>query len=276
MSQHFLHYSDAVEVVPEDENETIDNILASMHRLSDRTEKQCGHPIRTSHAKSHGIAVGELAVSDGLPEPLRQRLFARAGRYPVVARLTNVPGEIVSDAVSTQRGLAIKILGVEGEMLPGHAGENTQDFVLDTGNRFASANAKEFLATHLALEHMPQVPEPVKEAASKVSFATNKALHAFGGDSAHMDFIGHPRIHPLAEAYFTQAPIRYGDHVAKLAVVPVSLAQLALKDDVLDTAHDENALRTTTVDYLRNNDAVLRTPPRNGARTRVPIRPWRA
>ncbi len=257
MSNSFVRYSDTAEVVPEGESEAINKILESMHRLSDRTEKQYGHAIRVSHAKSHGVAVGELVVSDGLPEELRQGLFANPSRYPVIARLANVPGEIISDAVSTQRGLSIKILGVEGEMLPGHTGETTQDWVLDTGNRFGAANAKEFLAQHLLMEHAPQMPEPIKEGVSKASYATNKALHAVGGDSAHLDFFGSPRIHPMAEAYFSQAPIRYGDYIAKLAVVPVAPAQLALEKDVLDTAKDENALRTATVNYLRDQDAVF-------------------
>ncbi len=257
MSDSYVRYSEDVEVIPEDESQTIDKILASMHRLSDRTQAKYGHAIRVSHAKSHGAAAGELVVADDLPEPLRQGLFAKPGRYAVMARLANVPGEIISDAVSTQRGLALKVLGVEGEMLPGHVGESTQDFVLDTGNRFAAANAKEFLATHLLLEHAPQIPEGAKETVSKTSFAANKALHAVGGDSAHLDFVGHPRIHPLAEAYFTQAPIRYGNYLAKLAVIPVTPAQIALEKDVLDTADDENALRTATVDYLRGQDAVF-------------------
>ncbi|MGI4790238.1 MAG: catalase family protein [Janthinobacterium lividum] len=257
MSSSFVPYSDSVEVVSEDETETIDKILESMHRLSDRTQKKEGHAIRVSHAKSHGFAVGELAVLDDLPGSLRQGLFAKPSRYSVIVRLANVPGEITSDAVSTQRGLAFKILGVEGEMLPGHTGESTQDFVLDTGSRFGPANVKEFLATHLGLEHAPQVPEVVKETVSKVSFAANKALHTVGGDSGRLDVYGHPRIHPLTEAYFTQAPIRYGDYIAKLAVVPVSPAQLALETEVLDTAKDENALRTATVQYLRGQDAVF-------------------
>ncbi len=253
----YVRYSDDVEVVPKDENETIDKILESMHRLSGRTEKQYGHAIRVSHAKSHGVAVGELVVMDGLPEPLAQGLFAHPGAYSVIARLANVPGEIISDSVSTQRGLSIKVLGVTGEMLPEHSGEITQDWVLDTGDRFAAKDAKEFLATHLLIEHNPQIPVPVKEAVSKVSLATNEALHAVGADSAHLDFFGSPRIHPLAEAYFSQAPIRYGDYIAKLAVVPVAPEQLALENDVLDTSKDPNALRTATVSYLREYDAVF-------------------
>ncbi len=257
MQNPFVPYTDSVEVIADDENETIDKILDSMHRLSGRTQKEYGHAIRVSHAKSHGAAVGELTVLDGLPEPLRQGLFATPKTYSVIVRLANVPGEIVSDAISTQRGLAIKILGVEGEMLPANLGEHTQDWVLDTGTRFGPANVKEFLATQLNLEHAPQVPEIVKETASKAAFAANKILHAVGVDSGRLDVFGHPRIHPLAEAYFSQAPLRYGNYIAKLGIIPVSPAQVALEDDVLDTKEDENAMQTATVQYLREQDAVF-------------------
>ena len=253
----YVPYSASVEVIPDNEHEVIDQILQSMHRLSDRNQKkQNGHAVRVSHAKSHGFAAGTLEVLDGLPEELRQGLFAVPKRYDVMARLANVPGEIVSDAISTQRGLSFKVLGVDGEKLPGHAGD-TQDFVMDTGSRFGAKDAKEFLATQLVLEHGPQIPDGLKEAVSKVSFAANKALHAIGKDSAHLDLYGSPRIHPLAEAYYTQVAIRYGDYVAKLVAVPTTPDQLALENDVLDTAKDPDALRTATVSYLRDHDAVF-------------------
>jgi len=257
MSQVFLPYSPEVETVPEDEGETIDAILQSMHRLSARTREQVGHTIRVSHAKSFGAAVGVLEVLDGLPEELRQGLFGKRARFDVVARLANVPGEIMTDAVSTQRGFSIKVIGVEGEMLPGHAGEVTQDFVLDTGNRFAAPTAAAFLLTHRGLEHAPQMPEAVKQAVSRASRATNAVLHVVGADSANLDFFGHPRVHPLSEAYYTQAPIRYGDYVAKLAVVPVAAAQQALEGEALDTGDDPDALRTATVQFLQAQDAVF-------------------
>ena len=53
---------------------------------------------------------------------------------------------------------------------------------------------------------------------SATSRATNAALNAVGLNSANLDFFGHPPFHPLAEAYYTQAPLRYGNYVAKLAV----------------------------------------------------------
>lgn len=257
MSRDYLRYSDAVEVVPPDEEETIAKILQSMHRLFARTREQYGRPIRVSHAKSHGVAVGEMVVLGGLLPHLRQGLFARPARYPVIVRLANVPGELLGDQVITQSGFAFKILGVEGEMLPGHAGEVTQDFVLDTGNRFAAADAKAFLLTHRGLEHAPQMPEVLKAGMAQASRLANKALHAMGGDSPRLDFFGHPRIHPLAEAYFSQAAIRYGDFIAKLVVVPTGLEQQKLDHTALDTKRDRDALRTATTSFLREHDAVF-------------------
>ena len=258
MSQAYVRYSDDVESVASDEAETVDHILASMRRIDEQTRaKEGGHAVRTSHAKSHGVAVGELTVLDGLPEPLRQGLFARAATYPVIVRLSNVPGEIVPDAVNTQRGFAFKVLGVAGEMLPAHAGETTQDFVLENGDRFTVSDIKTFLAFQLGLEPAPRIPGPVKVAVSSAARLANEALHAVNVESPNLDFLGHPRIHPLAEAYFTQAPIRYGDYIAKLAVVPVAPGQLALSDAKLDEKNDPNALRTATVGYLRDNDAAF-------------------
>ncbi|RZK27887.1 MAG: catalase, partial [Hymenobacter sp.] len=65
------------------------------------------------------------------------------------------------------------------------------------------------------------------------------------------------RIHPLAEAYYSQVPLRYGSYIAKLEVVPVSAAQQALADAgvKVDGDKDPNALRTATVGYLREHDA---------------------
>lgn len=249
----YVRYSDDVEVRRPGEEETIDRIIAAMTRESGITAERYSHAVRASHAKSHGLLKGELRVLDGLPEPLRQGLFAAPRTYPVIVRLANVPGEILDDSVATQRGMAIKVLDVRGEMLPGHEGEGTQDFVLDTGTRFPNADAAGFLATILGLEQATRAPQVVKKAVSKVSRAANAALEAVGAGSATLDFFGHPPRHPLAEAYFTQAPIRYGDHIAKLGVFPASPGLEGLAD--IDPSQDPDALRTATVAYFRQHPA---------------------
>jgi hypothetical protein len=258
MTNQYVRYSPDVEKIPDDEAETINNILASMHRLNDLTREMYGHNVRVSHGKSHGLAVGELTVMDNLPEHLAQGLFAKGATYPIIVRLANVPGEIISDAVNTQRGFAFKILDVDGPKIAGHEGQTTQDFVLDSGTSyFPNPDAKAFLLQHRLIEHAPQMPTGFKEAVSDISRVTDKALNAVGMDSAKLDFLGDSRIHPLAEAYYSQAPIRYGDYIAKLVVVPISAAQKALAnaDVEVDGDKDPNALRTATVGYLRDNEA---------------------
>ena len=249
----FVRYSEGVETIPAGEAQTIDAILASMHRLGGRNRTEDGRAVRVSHGKSHGLAIGELTVPDDLPAPLAQGVFRPGASYPVIARLANVPGEIDTDSVATQRGLSLKLLGVEGEKLPGHA-DTTQDFVLDSGNRFAAGTAAQFLTNHRLLEHAPQIPGAFKAVVSTAAQAINRLLHQAGSDSPTLDFFGHSRVHPLAEAYFTQAPIRYGDYLAKLAVVPVSPAQRALDGMSVDL-DDPDALRTATVGFLRAQDA---------------------
>ena len=83
-------------------------------------------------------------------------------------------------------------------MLPAHAGERTQDFVLDTGKVFIAPGAKTFLAQITATEIATPLPEGVKAAVSTASRAANKVLHVVGLDSANLDFYGHPALHPLA------------------------------------------------------------------------------
>lgn len=259
MSSNYVPYSPSVETFKDDEEKTFNDIIASMQRLDERTREQYSHHVRVSHGKSHGLAVGELTVLGDLPEPLAQGLFAQAATYPIIVRLANVPGEIVTDAVNTQRGFAFKVLGVEGPKIMGHEGQTTQDFVLDSGTTyFPMPDANAFLLQHRTLiEHAPQLPTVLKEAVSSVARVANEALNAVGADSAKLDFFGDSRIHPLAEAYYSQAPLRYGKYIAKLEVVPVSAAQQALanSDVEVDGGKDPNALRTATVSYLREHDA---------------------
>jgi hypothetical protein len=251
----FVGYHDDVEEIGSDEQETFDRIIEAMASGGRITRERYGRSVRTSHAKAHGILKGELRVLEKLPPELRQGLFAEAQTYPVVARLSHVPGEFLDDRrVSTPRGMSLKIIGVEGEMLPGHEGEVTQDWVLDTGKVFIAPTAKVFLAQITATEMAMPLPEGVKQAVSATSRAANAALNAVGLNSANLDFYGHPFNHPLAEAYYSQCPFRYGDYIAKLRVRP----DMPRLNDLLRagfTPADENGLRTAVVEYFRHNPA---------------------
>ncbi len=250
-----LRYTPDIEQPAPDEQEAIDGIIAGMTQQSQTVEQRDGQAVRASHAKSSACVVGELTVLADLPPELAQGLFAKAGTYAAAIRFAQGPGERLGDRVSTHRGMAIKLFGVHGEMLPGHAG-TTQDFVLATGTTFPSGTAKGFLRDGTVIGKSTALPEGAKSAVASAARGFNRVLHAFGGQSALADFFGHPFSHPLSESYFSQAPVRYGDFVAKLAAVPVAPAQLALSDWRLDPQQDEDGFRHAATAFFRTSEAV--------------------
>ena len=101
------------------------------------------------------------------------------------------------------------------------------------------------------------LPEGVKSAVSSTMRNFNRLLHAFGTESPLADFFGHPFSHPLSDSYFSQAPIRFGDHVAKLGAAPASGAQAALRDWRLEPHTDEDGFRHAAVEFFRQHEAVF-------------------
>lgn len=97
----------------------------------------------------------------------------------------------------------------------------------------------------------------MKRAVSATAHGFNRVLHAFGSESALADFFGHPFSHPLSESYFSQVPLRFGDYVAKLAVVPVAPAQLGLVDWRLEPQADEDGFGHAAVTFFREHEAVF-------------------
>ncbi|CAO4132479.1 catalase family protein [Methylorubrum extorquens] len=253
-----IRYHDGIETLSPDDYETIDRIIAAMTHESEITAKRYGHAVRASHAKISGVAVGTLEILPDLPPELAQGLFATPGTHSVIVRFAQGPGELLKDRVSTHRGMAIKVLGVEGDKLPGHEAP-TQDFVFATGPVFPNPDAKGFLGSMKQLEAGTSAPEAVKAAVSRSARALDGVVQSVTGESSPLlDFFGHVPHHPLAEPYYSQAALRYGDHVAKLGAFPASPAQAALADARLDTdREDGNVFRHAVLSYLAGSEAVF-------------------
>jgi len=253
----YLPYRDDIETPEPGEQESIDGIIQGMTQESQTVEKRDGHAVRASHAKSTACVIGEMVVAADLPPELAQGLFANAGTFDVAVRFAQGPGEKLADRVSTHRGMSIKIFDVEGDRLPGHDAP-TQDFVLASGTTFPAGTAAGFLSQAKKIGMTVPMPEGVKSAAASVARNINAVLNAVtGSPSPTLDFYGHPFSHPLAEAYFSQCPIRYGDHVIKLGAFPVAAEQRALDDWRLDPHQDEDGFRHAAIDYFNRTDAVF-------------------
>ncbi len=251
-----VRYGDAIETLSYDEDAVTADIIAAMMRESRTVAERDGRTVRASHAKSTCLVTGTLAVLPDLPEPLRQGLFAAARSYPVLMRFAQGPGEVLSDSVSTHRGVGIKVLGVDGARLPGHDGA-TQDFVLATGPAFAQSDARSFLSAMKGVERATGLPEAAKGAVSSTARVLNAGLNALGGDSPTLGFFGHTRRNPLADAYYSQAALRHGDYVAKIGLFPISPELIALIDRTLDTGSDRDAFRHAAVDHVRRHGAAF-------------------
>lgn len=246
-----IRFNDSLEHVEADESQTEEQLIQSLTKINQTTLEHEKHANRSVHAKSHALLTGELIVDADLPPELAQGIFARPGTYPLAMRLSTVPGDILDDSVSTPRGMAIKILGVDGERLPGSEGDTTQDFVMVNGPAFSAPNAKKFAGTIKLLSTTTDRAEGAKKALSAVLRGTEKVIEAFGGQSPTLIALGgQPETNPLGDTYFSQAPIRFGDYVVKVSVAPRSPNLTALTKAALDVNGRPNGLRDAMVEHF--------------------------
>ncbi|MGF6770101.1 hypothetical protein P3T18_002580 [Paraburkholderia sp. GAS199] len=251
-----LRFDRSFEQIPEDEAETTRELVETLHSIIETTYKDYGHAVRGVHAKSHGLLQGELQVLDNLPPALAQGAFARAGTFPVVLRLSTNPGDILDDSVSTPRGLALKMIGVEGERLPGSEGQVTQDFVMVNAPAFTVATPKKFLGTLKLLAKTTDKAPGLKKALSAVLRGAEAAVEALGGESGALKSLGgHPETHILGETFYTCVPFLYGPYYAKLSVAPVSPELTALTHAPLDMNGKPNGLRDAVNEFFATQGA---------------------
>ena len=246
-----LRFSPEYEHPEPDEARTLADINEQMHRIQVTTYADGGKPIRSVHAKSHGLLVGELRVPAALPPHLAQGIFARPGTLPVVIRLSTTPGDILPDNVSTPRGMAIKIVGVEGARLPGSEGDVTQDFVLVDGPAFLNPDARSFARGLKLLAATTDKAEGTKQVLSAALRGLESVVEAVGGHSATLAALGgHPATNPLGETYYSQVPVLFGEYFGKICVRPVTPALQALHKAPVDLKDKPDALRDAVAAYF--------------------------
>ena len=241
-----IRYLPAVEDIKPDEAQTIESLKQVFDTILETTASDYRHAVRSVHAKAHAILEGTLTVADGLPPELAQGLFARSGRqHKAYLRISTNAGDLLEDAISLPRGLALKVLDVEGERLPEAEG-STQDFVMVNGPVFQTKTAKEFLGNLKMLAKTTDRMEGAKKVMSKVLRGVNTALEAVGIESSKVQSLGGaPNVDPLGETYYSVTPFRYGDFIAKFSVQPVSPDLTRLTGRIIDASGRPDAIRET-------------------------------
>lgn len=249
-----LSYDAAYETPEEDEQQTTQALIEALQSISDVTARDHGHGYRSVHIKSHGLLKGKLTVSPNLPPELKQGMFANEQVYEAVIRLSTSPGDFLDDSVSTPRGFALKVIGVEGERLQGDPDENTQDFLMVSGPAFVNKDAKGFLSGLRLLAKTTNRFPGLKRVISTVLRGLETVIESLGGESATIKGMGgYPPTHILGEQFFTQVPVLYGPYMAKLSIRPANQALKALMGKHVNTNDVPDALRQAVNAFFLTN-----------------------
>lgn len=87
--------------------------------------------LRDAHAKGHGCVKGEFAVRRDVPDDLKVGVFKEERTFKTWLRYSNGNSEVRYDWKRDARGMAIKLIGVEGrKLVPEFPEQSTQDFVM--------------------------------------------------------------------------------------------------------------------------------------------------
>ncbi|HEX5109546.1 MAG TPA: hypothetical protein VFV95_13930 [Vicinamibacterales bacterium] len=173
-------------------------------------EKQAPtHVQRDAHPKMHGCVQAELVVRAVDPQ-YAHGLFAKPGTHRAWVRFSNA-FENHHDLKNEPRGLAIKVLDVQGERVAPVDEENsTQDFILVTYGAFFLRDPNDYL------EFLPAV----KEGSLSVAWFFLKRFSRWRGGWALFRSGAVLARSPLALEYFSQTPYKLGSGTVKLKAVP--------------------------------------------------------
>ncbi|XID74564.1 catalase family protein [Alkanindiges sp. WGS2144] len=250
----YYPYSPDVEVKAPNEDELIDRIVTSMSRVNTRAFDKHRHATRDAHAKSHGIVKGYLEIYDHLPEHLAQGLFASPKRYPVVIRYSTAFGQIKDDDIPSAYGMAVKVIGVEGEkILPEHQNEVTQDFLLVNFPVIPFGHVKAYWNMQRVAELQDNTPNFLKELGDSLTKPIGAIAGAVIPKTSILKTMG--TLHILGETFYSMAAIRYGDYIAKISAAPLSPAVTELTGKTMELDGRPSGIRDLVVDFFNRSGA---------------------
>ena len=291
------------ETVPTGETSEIDETSALTVTLQDKRaqqdESQEGRLLRGVHAKSHGCVRAEFVVRDDIEEKYRLGLFTRPGKkHSAWIRFSNASVLREDDLKANEkgvrqngsRGMAIKVLDVEGEMLSLDNGQSNQDFLMINTPEFAFANVRDYLRLNRILERSPkgdvatpyffpaaraQLGEPVEGEPAEVTGArqflqtaieqdpllNNLSNHdlkgTFASAAVAAKIVQQTVRNPMQVQYFGAAPFLFGaDQVMKFSAAPCTATPQAEFAEITADNPSRNYLREVLGETMNGKQEV--------------------
>ena len=251
----YVRYQEDLERPFPDEEELVRRVVAAMERANRQVAAKHRHGLRDAHAKSHGILAGELRIEPDLPEHLAQGLFAAPRSHPVIVRFSTSPGDLRSDRVPVQRGLAIKVIGVNGPRAIDD-GATTQDFLLVNHPTLPFGTIGEYAELQKLLQRQPRQSDLRQRVTRLGARVAARVLSRLGRPlSPVLELLATANTHILGETFHSMAALRYGDHVAKISAAPRSAEVRALTGRPVGRRAGESALRDLVTDFFTHHSA---------------------
>lgn len=254
---NYLPYTDDIEIIPGDEAEAIQRVLQTLEVILARGHTKSGQFLADVHVKTHGYAQGEFNILPNLPDELSQGLFGLDGTYAAMIRFSNSAGQIQSDAIPDGRGMAVKVLGVTGEMVQLDEQHGpTQDFMMINHPAFFAGNVNDVL----------RLVQVLVNAGDSSLAALQGVLTGGDWNPLHWHWremlnvarvVGHVPTHPASITYFSMAPIRYGKYVAKYRMKPIGDHLDSYLSLITRFSTDADAMRLALEETLRAQEVLF-------------------
>jgi hypothetical protein len=200
------------------------------------------------HAKIHAGFIAEFQVLADLPEHARHGVFAAPRTFPAVMRFSNGDSHINPDGKREPRGIAIKLIRVEGrKLLPGKEDAVTQDF-LATSHSVTSTVRD--VTQFIAFVKANRLPKPLMFARMIFTLGPSETWRIV---TALNRTVLHSDVRSMATEEFSgTAPIKFGPYAVKFTIRPAQ-GTTATTDRRLTN----DFLREELADRLRKADLVF-------------------
>jgi hypothetical protein len=260
-----------LEMIPPDESQQIQHIVELTLKQLQMRYLGRAQVRRGVHAKDHGCVTATFEVLPDIEENLRQGIFARPGKvFSAIVRFSNAATLVTPDSKFDangntpshgSRGMAIKLLGVEGSMLTPPHGAPTQDFLMINQPVFAFANVEDYEVLSRVLVDNNDKPDmffkerlsPPTDPAAQLR--AKKTLEIVGriksaSVTANPPAYQQPAASPVDNDYFSASVFAFGpNQVMRFRVVPT------FRSPAEPNISDPNYLRTGLVNRLRDKTA---------------------
>jgi catalase len=246
------------EYPPVDEELLIQEVM----KMSRSSMEEKPHPPtrRDQHPKSHAYLHADFIVNKNIPKQVKVGVFKIAKTYSARIRFSNGSsnhGQIVPDSVGDFRGLAIKLLGVEGKTCirdSGHLSE--QDFILINHPTFFIRDVEGYTQFFPVLDaiqagrisfnpdgSIKSIPDELKEKFGAIAYALKLVKTIKAKTIAPFN--------PLEITYWSATPSKLGNRAMKFSVTPRTITKDLNFDSITDK---DNYLREIITKRLANED----------------------